>query len=45
MTSPEIQHDMTQSFAEHVTEVIKEEIGDGLFSFLIDESYDVSIAE
>jgi hypothetical protein len=45
MTSPEIQHDMTRSFAEEVTEVIKEEIGDGLFSVLIDESRDVSIAE
>jgi hypothetical protein len=45
VTSPEIQHDMTQSFAQDVTEVIKAEIGDGLFSVLIDESYDVSIAE
>jgi hypothetical protein len=36
---------MTRSFAEEVTEVIKEEIGDGLFSVLIDESRDVSIAE
>jgi hypothetical protein len=28
-----------------VTEVVKEEIGDGMFSDLIDESRDVSVAE
>jgi len=45
MTSPQIQQDITRSYAEEVTEVIKEEIGDGYFSVLIDESRDISIAE
>jgi hypothetical protein len=45
MTVPEIQHDMTQSYVEEVTKVIKEGIGDGMFSVLIDESRDVSVAE
>jgi hypothetical protein len=45
MTAPEIQHDMKRSYAEVVTEVVKEEIGDGMFSDLIDESRDVSVAE
>lgn len=39
-----IQQDITRSYAEEVTEVIKEEIGDGYFSVLIDESRDISIA-
>jgi hypothetical protein len=43
MTS-QIQQDITRSYAEEVTEVIKEEIGDGYFSVLIDESRDISIA-
>ena len=41
----QIQQDITRSYAEEVTEVIKEEIGDGYFSVLIDESHDISIAE
>ena len=45
MTSHQIQQDITRSYAEEVTEVIKEEIGDGYFSVLIDESRDISIAE
>lgn len=45
MTSPQIQQDITRSYAEEVTKVIKEEIGDGYFSVLIDESRDISIAE
>ncbi|XP_062229974.1 uncharacterized protein LOC133927506 [Phragmites australis] len=45
MTSHKIQKDLTQSCAEEITEVIKEEIGDSLFSILIDESRDISIAE
>jgi len=45
MTSHQIQQDITRSYAEEVTEVIKEEIGDGYFSVLIDESHDISIAE
>ena len=45
MTSQKIQKDLTQSCAEEITEVIKEEIGDSLFSILIDESRDISIAE
>ena len=45
MTSHQIQQDITRSYAEEVTEVIKEEIGDGYFSVLIDESRDISVAE
>ena len=45
MTSPEIQKDLTQSCALEISKVIKEEIGGNLFSILIDESRDISIAE
>ena len=45
MTSPEIQKDHTQSCALEISKVIKEEIGGNLFSILIDESRDISIAE
>ena len=44
-TCPEIQKDITDSCAKEISKVIKEEIGDNLFSILIDESRDVSIAE
>jgi hypothetical protein len=42
---PKIQKDVTESCAIEISKVIKEEIGDNLFSVLIDESRDVSIAE
>ncbi|KAJ1261743.1 hypothetical protein BS78_09G054700 [Paspalum vaginatum] len=45
MTSHKIQKDLTRSYAEEITEVIKEEIGDSLFSVLIDESRDISVTE
>ena len=45
MTSHKIQTDLTRSYAEEITEVIKEEIGDSLFSVLIDESHDISVTE
>ncbi|XP_039815744.1 zinc finger MYM-type protein 1-like [Panicum virgatum] len=45
MTSSEIQKDLTQSCALEISKVIKEEIGGNLFSILIDESRDISIAE
>ncbi|KAJ1261742.1 hypothetical protein BS78_09G054600 [Paspalum vaginatum] len=41
----DIQKDLTRSYAEEITEVIKEEIGDSLFSVLIDESRDISVTE
>jgi len=45
MTSPEIQKDLAQSCALEISKVIKEEVGGNLFSILIDESRDISIAE
>jgi hypothetical protein len=45
MTSSQIQQDITRSYVEEVTEVIKEEIRDGYFSVLMAESCDISIAE
>ncbi|WVZ59232.1 hypothetical protein U9M48_009414 [Paspalum notatum var. saurae] len=45
MTSHTIQKDLAKSCAREITQVIKEEIGDSLFSVLIDESRDISIAE
>ena len=44
-TSPEVQKGITESCAIEIGKVIKEEIGDNLYSVLIDESHDVSIAE
>ncbi|KAJ1257064.1 hypothetical protein BS78_K226400 [Paspalum vaginatum] len=45
MTSHTIQKDLAKSCAREITQVIKEEIADSLFSILIDESRDISIAE
>ena len=45
MLSPDIQKDLCSAFAREVKKVIKKEIGDKLFSVLIDESRDISIAE
>jgi len=45
MLSHQIQKDLCASFAREIKEAIKKEIGDKLFSVLIDESRDVSIAE
>src|SRR6266540_5378260 len=45
MTSHKIPKDLTQAHAIEISKVIKEEIGDNLFSVLVDESRDVSIAE
>jgi hypothetical protein len=44
-TGPKIQKDVTKSCEIEISKVTKEEIGDNLFSVLIDESRDVSIAE
>ncbi|KAJ1258931.1 hypothetical protein BS78_10G113900 [Paspalum vaginatum] len=45
MTSHYIQQDLTESCAKEISKLIKEDIGDNLFSVLIDESRDISIAE
>ena len=41
----DIQKDLCSAFAREVKKVIKKEIGDKLFSILIDESRDISIAD
>lgn len=45
MTSHQIQKELTESCAKDISKVIKDEIGENLFSVLIDESRDISIAE
>ncbi|KAJ6858045.1 SCAN domain-containing protein 3 [Populus alba x Populus x berolinensis] len=45
LTSPDIQKDITQAAAEEITNVIIKDLGDSLFSILIDESCDISIKE
>jgi hypothetical protein len=45
LTSPDIQKDITQAAAEEITNVIIKDLGDSLFSILIDESRDISIKE
>jgi len=45
MLSHKIQKDLCASFAREIKEVIKKEIDNKLFSVLIDESRDISIAE
>jgi hypothetical protein len=45
MTSHQIQKELTESCAKEISKVIKDEIGENLFSVLIDESRDISIAE
>ncbi|KAJ6942948.1 zinc finger MYM-type protein 1-like [Populus alba x Populus x berolinensis] len=45
LTSPDIQKDITQAAAEEITNVIIKDLGESLFSILIDESRDISIKE
>jgi hypothetical protein len=45
LTSHHIQKDLIEACAKEVKKVIKEEIDDKLFTILIDESRDISIAE
>ncbi|XP_061943830.1 uncharacterized protein LOC133668101 [Populus nigra] len=45
LTSPNIQKDITQAAAEEITNVIIKDLGDSLFSILINESRDISIKE
>ncbi|XP_034917809.1 uncharacterized protein [Populus alba] len=45
LTSPDIQKDITQATAEEITNVIIKDLGESLFSILIDESRDISIKE
>jgi hypothetical protein len=45
MTSHQIQKYLIESCAKELSKLIKDEIGDNLFSVLIDESCDISIAE
>jgi hypothetical protein len=45
MTSGTIQKELANCCAEAVTQAIKEEIGDCLFSVLVDESRDISVKE
>jgi len=44
LTSPDIQKDITQADVEEITNVIIKDLGDSLFSILIDKSR-VSIKE
>jgi len=45
LTSPGIQKNITQAAAEEITNMIIKDLGDLLFSILIDESRDISIKE
>jgi len=45
MTSPTIEKELAKECAEGVSRAIKKEMGDGLFSVLVDESRDISIKE
>jgi hypothetical protein len=45
MTSGIIQKELANCCAEPVTKAIKEEMGDCLFSVLVDESRDISVKE
>jgi len=45
LTSSDIQKDITQDATEDITNVIIKDLGDLLFSILIDESRDISIKE
>ena len=45
LTSLDIQKDITQVTTEEITNVIIKDLGDSLFSILIDESRDISIKE
>jgi uncharacterized protein YabN with tetrapyrrole methylase and pyrophosphatase domain len=45
MTSGTIQKELASCSAEAITKAIKEEMGDCLFTILVDESRDISIKE
>ena len=45
LTSPDIRKDITQAAAEEITNVIIKDLGDSLFSILIDESRGISTKE
>jgi hypothetical protein len=45
LTSPKIQKDIVSAIAFETLDVIMKDIGDGLFSILVDESRDVSVKE
>ncbi|CAH9060043.1 unnamed protein product [Cuscuta europaea] len=45
MTSPKIQKELTNACAFEVTRVILEDIGDNLFTLMVDECRDVSVKE
>ncbi|XP_076944256.1 uncharacterized protein LOC143614820 [Bidens hawaiensis] len=45
MTSPSIQKELCNCFAEEVLKKIFEELGDDVFSILVDESRDISKKE
>jgi hypothetical protein len=45
MTSGTIQKELANCCAEEITRAIKEEMGDCLFSILVDESCDISVKE
>jgi len=45
LTFPDIQKDIIQAVVEEITNVIIKDLGDSLFSILIDESRDISIKE
>jgi hypothetical protein len=45
LTSPNSQKNITQAVTEGITNVIIKDLGDSLFSILIDESRDISINE
>ncbi|XP_022899203.1 uncharacterized protein LOC111412495 [Olea europaea var. sylvestris] len=45
LTSPSIQKDIVSAIAFETLDIIMKDIGDGLFSILVDESCDVSVKE
>ncbi|CAH9120290.1 unnamed protein product [Cuscuta europaea] len=45
MTSPKIQKELTNACSVEVTKVILEDLGDKVFTLMVDESRDVSIKE
>ncbi|XP_038698004.1 zinc finger MYM-type protein 1-like [Tripterygium wilfordii] len=45
LTSPDIQKEITQAAAEETTSAIIKDLGDSLFSIMIDESRDISCKE
>jgi CRISPR/Cas system Type II protein with McrA/HNH and RuvC-like nuclease domain len=45
LTSPNIQKGITQAAAKEIANVIIKDLGDSLFSILINESRDISIKE